>query len=149
MVKALLFISTLFLVSACQPGLEVQPKVNANADVMPLPPGTVSYLSPSEKKPKLTRSLLERGEARYEIFCSVCHGYLGDGNGIAVERGFLRPPGFQALSRDTPVEYFFQIVSQGMGPMLSFSNRIPVDDRWAISYYVKALQIRVQEKTHE
>ena len=46
----------------------------------------------------ITRKDLERGRERYNIYCSVCHGYVGDGDGMVVRRGFTRPPSFHSES---------------------------------------------------
>src|SRR5262249_40367540 len=91
---------------------------------------------------KVDQKLLARGQERYNIYCSPCHSRLGDGRGMIVQRGFPSPPSFhdQRL-RDAPAGHFFNVISRGYGAMYSYASRIPVDDRWAIVAYVRALQL--------
>ncbi|GEM_PF-489921 len=90
----------------------------------------------------LTLELLERGKERYDIFCAMCHGYTGHGDGMVVSRGFPAPASFhdQRLL-DAPVGYTFSAMTNGFGRMYSYASRIPAEDRWAIAGYVKALQL--------
>lgn len=89
----------------------------------------------------LTRPLLERGRERFDIFCSPCHGRAGDGNGMIVQRGFKQPASFhEARLRDMPLGYFFDVMTNGFGEMSSYAPQVPVEDRWAIAAYVRALQ---------
>jgi mono/diheme cytochrome c family protein len=90
----------------------------------------------------VTRPLLERGRERYDIFCSPCHDRTGYGGGMIVLRGFRRPPSFhQDRLREAADGYLFEVVSQGFGVMPSYASQVPVDDRWAIVAYVRALQL--------
>jgi len=90
----------------------------------------------------LTRELLERGRERYDIFCSPCHDRAGQGNGMIVQRGFKRPPSLHnPRLREAPVGYFYDVITNGFGAMYSYASRIPVEDRWAVSAYVRALQV--------
>jgi mono/diheme cytochrome c family protein len=90
----------------------------------------------------LSVTLLERGKERYDIYCAVCHGYTGLGDGMVVSRGFPRPASFhEPRLLDAPVGYYFHAITNGFGRMYSYASRIPVEDRWAISAYVKALQL--------
>jgi mono/diheme cytochrome c family protein len=90
----------------------------------------------------LTAALLARGRERYEIFCSPCHDRSGYGNGMIVQRGFKRPPSFhQDRLRQAPVGYLFDVMTNGFGAMASYASRVPVDDRWAIAAYLRALQL--------
>jgi hypothetical protein len=86
--------------------------------------------------------LLERGEGRYKIFCTPCHGLQGDGNGMIVMRGMKHPPSYHDdRLRQAPNGYFYDVVTNGFGQMLSYSAQIPPRDRWAIIAYVRALQL--------
>lgn len=88
-------------------------------------------------------ALLERGRERYDIFCSACHGRLGDGDGMIVRRGFRRPPPFVLERlRNAPAGHYFDVISNGFGAMPSYAPRIEPADRWAIIAYVRALQLR-------
>ncbi len=90
----------------------------------------------------LTRELVERGRDRYEIFCSVCHDSTGGGRGMIVRRGFKQPPPlYEQRLKDLPAGYFFDVMTAGFGLMSSYAKQIPVEDRWAIVAYVRALQL--------
>jgi Cytochrome C oxidase, cbb3-type, subunit III len=87
-------------------------------------------------------ALLERGEERYKIFCSPCHGLQGDGNGMVAMRGMKRPPSYhQDRLRQAPNGYVYDVMTNGFGQMLGYSAQIPPRDRWAIIAYVRALQL--------
>lgn len=86
--------------------------------------------------------LLKRGRGRYDAYCSVCHGRTGDGLGMVVKRGFKQPTSFhEDRLRESPVGYFFDVMTNGFGQMSSYSAQLPPADRWAIAAYVKALQL--------
>jgi len=89
----------------------------------------------------LTRDVLLRGEQRYDIFCSPCHGRVGDGLGMIVTRGYKQPPSFHSEQlRNAQVGWFFSVMTQGFGVMPSYAAQVPVADRWAIAAYIRALQ---------
>ncbi len=86
--------------------------------------------------------LLNRGEDRYKIFCTPCHGLQGDGNGMVAMRGMKHPPSFhQDRLRQAPNGYFYDNITNGFGAMYGYSAQIPPRDRWAIIAYVRALQL--------
>ena len=90
----------------------------------------------------VNEALLERGEARYKIYCTPCHGLQGDGNGMIVDRGMKRPPSYHIdRLRQSPNGYYFDVITNGFGSMYSYSAQIPPKDRWAIIAYVRALQL--------
>lgn len=90
---------------------------------------------------ELRRALLERGQERFNIYCSVCHGRLGDGDGMVVRRGFRKPPSYHIdRLRQAPAGHFYDVITSGFGAMSSYANRIDVDDRWAIVAYIRVLQ---------
>ena len=92
--------------------------------------------------------VLARGRERYEIFCSVCHGMTGYGDGMIVRRGFRRAMSFHDdRLRQAPVGHFFDAITNGWGAMPSYAAQIPAQDRWAIIAYIRALQLSQQEKT--
>jgi hypothetical protein len=94
--------------------------------------------------------LLERGEERYQIFCSPCHGLQGDGNGMIAMRGVKRPPSYhQDRLRQSPNGYFYDVITNGFGQMYSYSAQIPPRDRWAIIAYIRALQLSRNAKVAE
>ncbi|MCW5980689.1 MAG: cytochrome c [Bryobacteraceae bacterium] len=103
---------------------------------------------------KVTKADAERGRQRYDIYCAPCHGALGDGRGMVVERGFRQPPSYHIdRLREAPVGHYFDVITNGFGAMPSYASRVPVRDRWAIVAYVRALQLsqnaRVQDLTPE
>jgi mono/diheme cytochrome c family protein len=88
------------------------------------------------------RRVLERGQERYHIFCTPCHGELGDGQGIIVKRGFTPPPDFSSdRLRAEPLGHFFDVITHGHGVMYSYASRVPPQDRWSIAAYIRALQL--------
>src|SRR6266481_377479 len=90
----------------------------------------------------LNPALLERGEERYKIFCTPCHGLQGDGNGMVAMRGMKRPPSYhQDRLRQAPNGYIYDVTTNGFGQMLGYSAQIPPRDRWAIIAYIRALQL--------
>jgi hypothetical protein len=94
--------------------------------------------------------LLQRGEDRYKIFCTPCHGLQGDGNGMAAVRGMKRPPSYHIdRLRQAPNGYFYDVITNGFGAMYSYSERIPPSDRWAIIAYVRALQLSRNAKASD
>src|SRR5438552_3622107 len=90
----------------------------------------------------ITRELLERGSERFDIYCAVCHGRTGEGRGMIVQRGFPPPPSFHIdRLRQAPIGHFFDVITQGYGIMYSYAERVEPADRWAISAYIRALQL--------
>jgi hypothetical protein len=90
----------------------------------------------------VTPALLGRGQERFDIYCSPCHDRVGTGNGMIVRRGFKRPPSFHTdRLRRLPDGYLFEVITRGFGVMQSYAAQVPVDDRWAITAYVRALQL--------
>jgi len=95
----------------------------------------------------ITQAVLLRGQERYNIFCSPCHGYDGYGKGMIVQRGFSPPPSFhQDRLRNAPVGHFFEVITNGFGAMYSYGDRIQPEDRWAIIAYIRALQLSQDAK---
>ncbi|MEK6284132.1 MAG: cytochrome c [Acidobacteriota bacterium] len=90
----------------------------------------------------ITASDLDRGEERFNIFCAVCHGRMGDGLGMIVKRGFRKPPSFHdERLRNAPVGYFFDVETNGFGAMPDYASQVPPEDRWRIIAYIRALQL--------
>ncbi|MGB9465585.1 MAG: cytochrome c [Candidatus Acidiferrum sp.] len=90
----------------------------------------------------LTPELLKRGQERYKIFCTPCHGIQGDGNGMVSMRGMKHPPSYhEARLQQVPAGYIYDVITNGFGGMLGYSAQIPPADRWAIIAYVRALQL--------
>lgn len=145
----------LLLLAGCNQKMEVQPKetplasrslndtgstalvppagtIPADADLMPVP---------AENPYPVTLALLKRGQQRFDIFCSPCHGKTGDGQGMIPEHGFPHPPDYSM----TPLlhaseRHFYDVISDGYGVMFPYGPRIPPADRWAIAAYIRVLQ---------
>ena len=93
----------------------------------------------------ITQEVVQRGRERYDIFCSACHGMTGNGDGMIVRRGFRRAASFNDdRLRQAPVGHFFDAITNGWGAMPSYAAQIPVQDRWAIVAYIRALQVSQQ-----
>lgn len=90
---------------------------------------------------EITAADLERGRERFNIYCSVCHGLSGHGEGMVVRRGYKAAPGFHSDKlRNMPPGYFFSVITNGYGQMSSYAAQIPVEDRWRITAYIQTLQ---------
>lgn len=89
----------------------------------------------------VTKALIDRGQERYNIYCIVCHGAVGAGDGMIVRRGFVKPPTYHDdRLRNAPVGHFFDVITNGFGRMNSYAHMIPAGDRWAIVAYIRTLQ---------
>lgn len=125
----------------------IEGTVSRNAlddDAMLVPKESNSFPLP------VTAELLHRGQERYGIFCTPCHGAQGDGNGMIVMRGMKHPPSYhEARLRQVTNGYMFDVITNGFGAMLNYSAQIPVRDRWAIVAYVRALQLSRNAKVSE
>jgi mono/diheme cytochrome c family protein len=157
----------LFLLAACSNGMEDQPKyesLEASAffengmSARPLVPNTVArgqlnedsllYAgqvdgAPAQEFPfPITAEVLARGQERYNIYCTPCHGYAGYGDGVVAQRGLTPPPSFHSERlRMLPVGHIFDVITNGIGTMYSYGDRVAPEDRWAIIAYVQALQL--------
>ncbi len=156
------------LLTGCGRNMFDQPRTDAfeaspffadGSAMRPIPEGTVSRergaLEPAfltgmgpqgfltELPVDLNEDLLLRGKERYDIYCAPCHNYNGDGLGMVVQRGFPQPVSFVSEQRllDAPVGYYYNAITNGFGRMFSYASRIKPEDRWAVSAYVKALQL--------
>jgi mono/diheme cytochrome c family protein len=118
--------------------------------VVPRSQAIAHVISPATPLPKpatevpfeVTRQVLERGRERYDIYCAVCHNATGDGNGMIVRRGFTQPPSFHIdRLRQAPDLHYYNAMTNGFGAMYSYSDRIVPDDRWAITAYIRVLQL--------
>jgi len=165
--KAPLMLVLVVVVAGCRREMYYQPRGDPlkssdffadGAASRPLPPHTVAqenfHPDPSFDSGKIgtnflaqlpfpvTRDVLERGRDRFNIYCSVCHGRTGLGNGIVPQRGFPAPPSYAIERlRAAPVGYFYDVMTRGYGVMFSYANRVDVEDRWAIAAYIRVLQL--------
>lgn len=134
------------------PALTQPAGAQATAPSIRLPSAPVSATSPAAIYPDdvetlpfmITKAALDRGQERYQIFCSVCHGMTGYGDGMVARRGFNKPAPanfHQDRLRQAPVGHFFDAMTNGWGAMPSYASQIPVEDRWKIIAYIRALQL--------
>jgi len=140
-------------IAACDQNMDDQPKYDQyepaplfrNGQTLQSPvPGTV----PRERtegdatKPPLSAALLARGQTQFNIYCSPCHDRTGHGNGMIVRRGMPQPPSYHIERlRSADDRHFFDVISNGYGAMYSYAARVKPRDRWAITAYIRALQL--------
>lgn len=85
---------------------------------------------------------MKRGQDRYTVYCTPCHGQLGDGKGMVVERGLRQAATYhQDRLRFAAPGYFYDVISNGFGAMQGYAEQVPPRDRWLIAAYVRALQL--------
>ncbi len=90
----------------------------------------------------MTMALLQRGQERFDIDCAPCHGRSGNGDGMIVKRGFPAPPSYHSQRlREAPDSHFYQVITHGYGVMYPYADRVDPPDRWAITAYIRALQL--------
>lgn len=95
-----------------------------------------------ETPPPLTLDLLVRGQQRFDIYCAPCHGFSGDGDGMIVQRGMPAPPSYhEDKLRAADDRHFVDVITHGHGAMYSYAARVAPADRWAITAYIRALQL--------
>ncbi len=124
----------------------------------PLVPGTIARGQLETETPMFTgkqdgqlvvdlpmpvdQQLVQQGQVQFNIYCTPCHGSIGNGNGMIAARGFKRPPSYHSdRLRGAPIGHYFDVITNGFGAMPAFRNRIAPEDRWAITAYVRALQL--------
>ena len=90
----------------------------------------------------ITKADLERGQQRFDIYCTPCHDYTGGGDGMIVRRWFPAPPSYRTTKlMNAPVGHLFDVMTNGYGTMFSYADRVSVKDRWRIAAYIRALQL--------
>jgi cytochrome c553 len=93
----------------------------------------------------ITRADLNRGRERYNIYCAPCHDYTGSGRGMIVLRGFPQPPSFHMdRLRQAPAGHYVDVITNGLGVMYPYADRVAPEDRWRIAAYIRALQLSQQ-----
>ncbi len=144
------------LLASCDQSMTQQPKYTpespskfwaSGSSARPIPAFTVAQgdlarEEAAKQPPEVTLALLTRGQQRFDMFCSPCHGLSGYGDGMVVERGFPHAPSFYSqrlLSVD--VRHFYNVQTKGFGVMYSYADRLSEEDRWAIAAYIRALQV--------
>ncbi|HZQ90184.1 MAG TPA: cytochrome c [Terriglobales bacterium] len=104
--------------------------------------GMIAPNQPGDAIPfPVTEAVLQRGQERFNIYCSPCHSRVGDGNGMIVQRGYRHPPSFHTeQARAFPVGHFFDVMTHGFGAMPDYAAQVAPPDRWAIAAYIRVLQ---------
>jgi len=151
--ERLVILALAALAGACRQDMHDQPKYRPlrpstffrdGRASRPLVPNTVARGQPGEVSapPPVTVALLRRGQERFDIYCSPCHDRVGTGKGMIVQRGFKPPPSLHIdRLRQVPDAHLFDVITDGFGAMPSYAAQVPADDRWAITRYVRALQL--------
>lgn len=138
--------------------LEARPLAATKAAALAPPAGTVARGELDAESPEQTgksgrdfvrqiplpldEALLRRGQQRFNIYCSPCHGRSGAGDGMIVQRGFRKPPTYhQDRLRQAPAGHFFDVMTHGFGAMPRYGPHLTPRDRWAIVAYIRALQL--------
>lgn len=97
----------------------------------------------------VTREMLQTGRKRFEIICATCHGLVGDGRSLVARNMSLRPPPSLHDYASRPDGYIYQVITRGFGLMPSYSAELPVEERWAVVAYVRALQLSQRARLAE
>lgn len=90
----------------------------------------------------VTMTVLERGQERFNIYCTPCHSRVGNGLGEIVQRGYKRGANLQdQVRRAQPISHYFYVMTHGYGAMPDYSAQLAPEDRWAVAAYIRALQL--------
>lgn len=90
---------------------------------------------------EVTAERLLQGRERFDIYCSPCHGRVGDGKGIMSTKEYVTIPSFHSDSiKSFSDGQIFDVITNGARNMPSYRHQIPTDDRWSIVLYLRALQ---------
>jgi len=111
-------------------------------DGSPLYTGTIGDAPIDYFPMAITAADMKRGQDRYGIYCAPCHGRIGNGNGIIVQRGYRQPPSFHLdRLRTSPPGHYFDVITHGFGAMPDYVAQVSPQDRWRIIAYIRALQL--------
>jgi hypothetical protein len=95
----------------------------------------------------LNTATMERGQERYNIYCTPCHSRVGNGEGMIVQRGYHIAGNFHTdRLRNAPLGHFFSVITNGYGAMPDYSAQLTPEDRWAVAAYIRALQLSQEAK---
>jgi mono/diheme cytochrome c family protein len=104
-------------------------------------PGKIAGQTVDSSRSRLPRGP-RRGQQRFNIYCTPCHGKIGDGQGMVVQRGLRQAASYhQDRLRQEKLGYFYDVITNGFGAMQGYAEQIPVHDRWLIVAYVRTLQL--------
>jgi mono/diheme cytochrome c family protein len=149
--------------------MRVSPALDPYEAPRPAPPGSVPYRSPGERwEPPVERTeaalrawgdtltnplpmsdvVLTRGREVYDVYCGVCHGPTGQGDGPVVGPGLI-PFAIDVTLPATAARtdgYLYAVTRVGRGLMPPY-QRVPPSDRWAVVNYMRQLQRNGAEAT--
>ena len=95
----------------------------------------------------VTAQVLERGQERFNVYCTPCHSRVGNGDGMIVQRGYKPAGNFHDAKRlAQPLSHYFYVMTNGYGAMPDYSAQLPPADRWAVAAYIRALQLSQNAK---
>jgi hypothetical protein len=104
--------------------------------------GKINKIDVKELPFPVDEQVLDRGQERFNIYCTPCHDRTGSGNGMVVQRGYRQPPSFHIdRLRQADAGHFFDVMTNGFGAMPDYKVQIAPRDRWAIVAYIRALQL--------
>ena len=104
--------------------------------------GKVGNIDVTELPFPVDQQVLDRGEERFNIYCTPCHDRTGSGRGMVVQRGYRQPPSFHIdRLRQAADGHFFDVITNGFGAMPDYKVQISPRDRWNIVAYIRALQL--------
>jgi mono/diheme cytochrome c family protein len=171
--RALTLVICLFSLASCRQDMHDAPRYDPleksavwlkNTSAQPILAGTVArgqlnedthlYEGKVDGQPATTfpfqidKAALDYGEQRFNVYCAPCHGRTGVGNGMVVQRGFRQAQSLHLdRLREAPPGYFYDVITNGFGVMPDYKAQIPVEDRWKIIAYVRALQLSTHATT--
>ena len=98
----------------------------------------------------VTMTVLERGQERFNIYCTPCHSRVGNGDGMIVQRGYKPAGNFHDAKRlAEPLSHYFYVMTNGYGAMPDYSAQLTPVDRWAVAAYIRALQLSQSATTSD
>lgn len=105
--------------------------------------GANGYREEKDQLPfPVTLEVLQRGEERFNIYCTPCHSRVGNGLGEIVQRGYKPAANLHdQVRRAQPLSHYFYVMTHGYGAMPDYSAQLPPEDRWAVAAYIRALQL--------
>lgn len=90
----------------------------------------------------VTMQVLERGQERFNVYCTPCHSRVGNGLGEIVERGYKPAANLHdQVRRAQPISHYFYVMTHGYGAMPDYAAQLAPEDRWAVAAYIRALQL--------
>jgi mono/diheme cytochrome c family protein len=130
------------------------PRAEAKGDVLNedelLHTGKINGQLADEFPFAITRADLDRGQERFNIYCSPCHGRTGEGNGMVVQRGYKKAANYHIdRLRKAPVGYLVDVMTNGFGVMPDYRMQVTAADRWRIAAYIRALQLSHAATEHD